>query len=680
MGIWNDPDAEWTSGDGLRAVQLFDRAYPEPGAAQALAARIGIPGLDALAPPASSHEVWARLLALAAKDGRTLDLAAELLQDADRDRFWMPLTTLLGDQLGAANTRRIDRHGLPEDPTASQAIIDTLDVAEVTSALIEPAPPLEAEEDDDDEDEEGPGLQSVTVPSEGILANDQVIRIHLGARRRVCLIRANGRHVATGFLVGPDLLLTAAHALDDQWPPVRGVEGLEAVFDFSDAGASAAETGVSVPVAEVLDGSPPTNGERTGIPTEWEAPESQLDFALLRLARRVADDPTPDTTTRGHYRIDTQSYDLTASPKLTVFHYADGKFLQTSFTTGGFEHNTLGTRIRYRSNTLRGSSGGPLIDSNGRLVAMHHFSTAKRNQAIPIWLIASAVSRGPAARMLDAPPAPGPGPQGPLRPAATAPNPYRVLQIGPRPLVGRDPLRSKIEAMATDQAARSLVIHGATDSGVSWSYWLLSHVASQALLVPELKLVAPGGLQAIRVDLRTEINASVASRRAALVRTIGRWISATEAEETLAQVARQVSDFKRWCFQQLLVSDRQWWLFVDSIDEVAEVARHGIDEILVALVELAEDPQMRLRLVLAGREADKIAPESLEWAAKDQPVGLSREEVKRWIEARVVHTGRVLAPGKLDAFLERWFPGVATAADPNQLALALPAAVVEVAA
>lgn len=60
--------------------------------------------------------LWVVLLMDAARVGRTLDLAAELLSDPDRAYFVTPLHTLLGEDLGQANAHRVSRHGLPESP------------------------------------------------------------------------------------------------------------------------------------------------------------------------------------------------------------------------------------------------------------------------------------------------------------------------------------------------------------------------------------------------------------------------------------------------------------------------------------------------------------------------------------------------------------------------------------
>jgi hypothetical protein len=82
--------------------------------------------------------------------------------------------------------------------------------------------------------------------------------------------------------------------------------------------------------------------------------------------------------------------------------------------------------------------------------------------------------------------------------------------------------------------------------------------------------------------------------------------------------------------------------------------------------------------VLAGKKADALEHESLSFAQRDDTVGLTRQEVKTWLEAMATKEGRVVDPGKLDTFLAGWFTTAAPAGQPGQLTRALGAAVEEV--
>ncbi len=437
-----------------------------------------------------------------------------------------------------------------------------------------------------------------------------------------------------------------------------------------------------MPVTELLRASAATEEElKGGLLASWDAPIDRLDYALLRLGRRVGDDPTADTVTRGWYHLETIEPDLTRSTQVTVFHFPLGSFLSTSQLSGSMKYNAAGTktRLRYRTNTLPGSSGAPMVDESGRLLGVHHYGDPTENQAVPVWRIAEAV-----ADLLPAPgqpppppPAGGPPAAGPAAPPTT--KPYEVLQVGPRPFVNRSPLRGKLwSAMTRDDSPNCLVIAGSTESGISWSWHLLSYLAAQGLRSKKVRELTPQGVQAIAFDLREHITRTPSERRAELIRVISKRIADDVSDEWVSQAARQVSDFKDWCYQQLAGSQRQWWVFVDSIDEPGDVDRHGIGEVLAALVDLSDDPQVGLRIVLAGRRAHELSHQSLQWAATDTPVGLTRDEVKSWLEGRATQTGRTPQPPLVEAFLTQWF-GAATQADrPVELTLALAKAVEEV--
>jgi hypothetical protein len=167
-------------------------------------------------------------------------------------------------------------------------------------------------------------------------------------------------------------------------------------------------------------------------------------------------------------------------------------------------------------------------------------------------------------------------------------------------------------------------------------------------------------------------------RRGAHIRDVASAASAPLDDGALAQAARHVSDFREWCMRRFQGRDRQFWLFVDSIDDIAEIARHGVDEVLTALIDVADDEQTYLYLVLAGREANRLGHDSLVWIQPDTVSGLTRSAVRHWLEARARENGGTVVPERVDAFLAQWFSGEGPATEPVRLSLALRQAAQEV--
>jgi hypothetical protein len=659
MTIWEDPTTDWMSGDGLRAVQLFGLAYPDVESARAAAVEVGVPWREAYRVlPAAA--LWAELLRRAVESGRFYDLAADLLHDPDRAWFHKPLRDLLGDQLSRANALVVYRHGPPSDPAERRALLESADMSASSPQLVEP---VVAEGQDG-------SLESLNAPGAGMPDQSTAILLELNARHRLALIRRGRAAVGTGFLVGPDLLLTAAHVVRvDGAPRDEDCAELEAVFDFYDVRRTMAETGISVPVARILRYSLPADDELPhGV--RVEAPGNRLDYALLQLGRRIGDEPRPDGEVRGHFRIDGPRLNLHRINLTYVYHFPVGKYIGKMWTTGALTLARNGDRVRYRTNTLSGSSGGLVITPEGQPVAMHHYGTPQANQGVPIWRIAQAVSD-----LLGA--AAGPVAQ-PAQPAAVGP--HLALQVGNKPIVDREGFRDQMwGAMTGQNQPRQLLVVGPTDSGVSWSYTILNHVAARAPLVPELLREAPGGVRARRIDLRAYISTTPEHRCEALVREIVSLAAGRDFQSgDVAQRARFVSDFRAWCYREFEGRQRQFWLFVDSIDNIAEVARHGVDEVLTTLVDVADDQQTCLYLVLGGQEADKVGHDSLRFVNPDRVAGLSREAVRAWLQERAAQTGGAVKAEKVDEFLGRWFVDDSPAAEPGQLSWALCDALKEV--
>jgi V8-like Glu-specific endopeptidase len=231
-----------------------------------------------------------------------------------------------------------------------------------------------------------------------------------GRIARVAVETSSGTKYGTGFLVGPDALLTNYHVV-------------MAAIDAKLAGDTVAGQAVSILFddkvmannTKVCDGTPYklASGDRWLIdhspysamdgkpdPTSGAPDSSELDYALLRLAESAALDPVggerfagPGGTSRGFVKIGDGGHDqdYAAGRPLFIVQHPDGGSLKLALDTEGMiGPNSNKTRVRYKVNTLGGSSGSPCFNADFQVIALHHSgdprtkASAEYNEGIPL--------------------------------------------------------------------------------------------------------------------------------------------------------------------------------------------------------------------------------------------------------------------------------------------------------
>ena len=217
--------------------------------------------------------------------------------------------------------------------------------------------------------------------------------------RIACRLPDNTVAFGTGLLIGADLVLTNHHVIERIIDDQAALSRVECLFDFRmqqgvetrgiRCGLAAADAVALWSRAALFD-----EGSSTTQPTA-----NELDFAVLRLDRRVGDQPVAGTTTqgaspRGWIELPGARPALAATDVILVLQHPSG---ETKKLTLGTAIDIKDTRIRHDANTRGGSSGSPCLTANLELCALHHagdpdFSRLARfNQAIPIELIAAKV-------------------------------------------------------------------------------------------------------------------------------------------------------------------------------------------------------------------------------------------------------------------------------------------------
>jgi hypothetical protein len=226
---------------------------------------------------------------------------------------------------------------------------------------------------------------------------------------------------------------------------------------------------------------------------------------------------------------------------------------------------------------------------------------------------------------------------------------------------------------------RTLAIQGESGSGVSYSFFFAMHVASQSTLCAGLRAVAPGGLRALKIDLRKYLNVPVDRVRAEIgTRLLMDLGIIDKPTDPLAQEARETLMLVATIGAKLRGSDQQWWLFFDSIDSLVAVKQGEVDELIHGLITLAdENLDVPLRIVLAGRQAEQFASEHAVWVERDDTSGLTRGDVEAWLQRRAEEDALTLDSAKLAAKLAELFPSPGPLPEPRRLGPRLPGILTE---
>lgn len=173
-----------------------------------------------------------------------------------------------------------------------------------------------------------------------------------------------GTAIGTGFLVGPDLLLTNQHVLKDE-NYLRS-----AVVRF---GYAADPSGVAAPGTVV--------SFQVGF--YFSSPAIELDYALARLANapladlaakdELAQAPIEELVKKGRHRgyLALAPRTVIDRERVNIIQHPDGDPLKVVLTQNYVVHRS-DTRLQYVADTMEGSSGSPVLNRGWEVVGLHH--------------------------------------------------------------------------------------------------------------------------------------------------------------------------------------------------------------------------------------------------------------------------------------------------------------------
>ncbi len=245
-----------------------------------------------------------------------------------------------------------------------------------------------------------PGFESNVRPKLRMLdAVDWVERME-NAVRRVCAVEAGGAS-GTGFLVGPDVVLTNYHVIEAALSGGQ-LSGVACRFGYFKRRDGETEPGTLTEVLKdgLVDFSKYGAGEANNRPDAPPPGPHELDYALIRLAARRGDDVLADGAVRGWFSLPRAQLPLVAGAPIIIVQHPNAEPVKVALDTDGVLPTPANNpyRLRYATNTENGSSGSPVFSMNWDLVALHHYGDRKRldplfNQGVPAALIRAELAR-----------------------------------------------------------------------------------------------------------------------------------------------------------------------------------------------------------------------------------------------------------------------------------------------
>ncbi|HUS29394.1 MAG TPA: serine protease [Kofleriaceae bacterium] len=177
------------------------------------------------------------------------------------------------------------------------------------------------------------------------------------AIRRTCCVRIDGSAMGTGFLIGPDLVITNWHVVRAILKPEEHPERVSVAFDYLHE-AGVGEPPISLAATKITRWRP---ARQEFLPGAEPSPHP-LDYAVLKLAATLPGE-------RGFFNLESTP-DLATGSRVVIVGHPEGKPLAVSFSRSAGLHGLDGALAYYDADTLHGSSGSlVLLESQNELKA-----------------------------------------------------------------------------------------------------------------------------------------------------------------------------------------------------------------------------------------------------------------------------------------------------------------------
>jgi Trypsin-like peptidase domain/Effector-associated domain 1 len=233
-----------------------------------------------------------------------------------------------------------------------------------------------------------------------------VWRARLGAlEAQVCGVQVesgDAMQYGTGFLVGPDLVLTSYHLVSSVIENRGRAREIRLLFDFRRLAGGGTINPGTICLPQEKDWLVAAS------PSMSTAGENALDYALLRAAGSPGNEPIrgdnaePGAPQRGWITVPRRPFDLMPGSPLFILYRVLGGSLQVALDAEGVVGmDRTGARLLYKTNTEAGSTGAPCFDANWELIAMHEGNQGGVNQGLPISAIVRDLQSRGLSELLD---------------------------------------------------------------------------------------------------------------------------------------------------------------------------------------------------------------------------------------------------------------------------------------
>lgn len=198
-----------------------------------------------------------------------------------------------------------------------------------------------------------------------------------------------GTEYGTGFLLGPDVLITNYHVLASVIQGRFKSSQVALRFDYKRlADGVTLNEGTVYRLAEdwLIDSNPPGTNAIPAL--------DELDYAILRVqdgpgSAKIGNKNDVDAPDRGWIDIPKVQHTFQPNTPLFIVQHPKAEPIKLALDTDAIiEVNANGTRVMYRTNTEPGSSGSPCFNSNWDLVALHRGGIeGQHNEGVPLTAI-----------------------------------------------------------------------------------------------------------------------------------------------------------------------------------------------------------------------------------------------------------------------------------------------------